>query len=148
MALAAAFLCAASPGCTSLFSGKNFFSGPFQAAVRFYQGPLDHLNAVRSGSCPMQPSCSEYCLQAVEKHGAIIGWIMSCDRLMRCGRDEIELSSPVLVDGSPRWPDPVTENDWWWYSPESRPAGHPLKNWHISIDQRRTNGAEQGCVPK
>ena len=51
-------------------------NAPFSTMIAFYRGPLNHLEAVRSGECPMYPSCSEYSLQAVRKHGWLQGWIM------------------------------------------------------------------------
>ncbi|WP_368928685.1 membrane protein insertion efficiency factor YidD [Alcaligenes faecalis] len=35
-------------------------------------------------SCRFEPSCSEYCLLAVEKHGFWLGWKMTLRRLHRC----------------------------------------------------------------
>jgi len=82
--------------------------------VRFYRGPLNHLSAVRYGECPMYPSDSEYSLQSIKKHGMFAGWIMSMDRLMRCGRDETKLSPKVLFNGKWKTYDPVEKNDFWW----------------------------------
>jgi hypothetical protein len=35
-------------------------------------------------SCRFTPTCSEYAMQAVEKHGAVRGSWMAFKRLMRC----------------------------------------------------------------
>ncbi|MCQ9618362.1 membrane protein insertion efficiency factor YidD [Paenalcaligenes niemegkensis] len=35
-------------------------------------------------SCRFEPSCSEYCLLAVEKHGFWKGWKMTIKRLIQC----------------------------------------------------------------
>ncbi len=35
-------------------------------------------------SCRYQPSCSQYAIEAIEKHGAIKGGWMAAKRLMRC----------------------------------------------------------------
>ncbi|MDY7129264.1 membrane protein insertion efficiency factor YidD [Alcaligenes nematophilus] len=35
-------------------------------------------------SCRFEPSCSEYCLQAVTKHGFWKGWAKTLGRLKRC----------------------------------------------------------------
>lgn len=61
----------------------------------------------------MYPSCSQYSKQAVSKHGALLGWFMTTDRLMRCGRDEMRLSPPVLVNGERLYYDPIEVNDSW-----------------------------------
>jgi len=88
---------------------------PFSSLVRFYQGPLNHLSAVRTGQCPMYPSDSEYSLQALKKHGMFMGWIMSIDRLMRCGRDETRLAPKIRANGKIKTYDPVKDNDFWWH---------------------------------
>ena len=87
---------------------------PLSLMTRFYRGPLNHLSAVRYGECPMYPSDSEYSLQSIQKHGMLIGWIMTMDRLMRCGRDETRLSPEVLINGKWKTYDPVGKNDFWW----------------------------------
>lgn len=79
----------------------------------FYRGPLNHLSAVRRGSCPSYPSCSEYSRQAIAKHGPVIGGMMTMDRLMRCGRDETKSAPLVLVNGRWRYYDPLENNDFW-----------------------------------
>lgn len=87
---------------------------PLSLMTRFYRGPLNHLSAVRYGECPMYPSDSEYSLQSLQKHGMLIGWIMTMDRLMRCGRDETKLSPGVFINGKWKTYDPVDKNDFWW----------------------------------
>ena len=87
---------------------------PLSSMVRFYRGPLNHLSAVRRGECPMYPSDSEYSLQSIQKHGLLVGWIMTMDRLMRCGRDETSLSPQVFINGKWKAYDPVGKNDFWW----------------------------------
>ena len=82
--------------------------------IGFYRGPLNHLSAVRSSECPMYPSDSEYSLQSIQKHGILKGYIMTMDRLMRCGRDETKLSPKVFVNGKWKYYDPVENNDFWW----------------------------------
>jgi putative component of membrane protein insertase Oxa1/YidC/SpoIIIJ protein YidD len=64
--------------------------------------------------CPMHPSCSAYARNAFKKHGPVIGWIMTSDRLMRCGRDELNLAPAVRSNGSQHTHDPVENNDFWW----------------------------------
>jgi uncharacterized protein len=86
---------------------------PISSMIYFYQGPMDHLSSVRFGECPMFPHCSAYALSAIEKHGVLLGWFMTCDRLMRCGRDEIDISPEIIVDGKVKTFDPVDRNDKW-----------------------------------
>jgi len=88
----------------------------YEDFLDIYRGPLNHLNAVKRGVCPMYPSCSEYSRQAVEKHGFAVGWAMAMDRLLRCGRDELRRAPTILVHGEWKFYDPPSANDYWWYS--------------------------------
>jgi putative membrane protein insertion efficiency factor len=42
------------------------------------------LSPILPQSCRFTPSCSEYALEALEKHGAIKGTILSAYRVLRC----------------------------------------------------------------
>ena len=121
-------------GCGHFHWQNESGTGPLTAAIDFYRGPLDHLSAVRTGQCPMHPGCSEYSRQAIKKHGPIIGWIMACDRLMRCGRDELETSPHIRLNGKQKCYDPLALNDWWWHAPDYRDSLTSSRNWQISID--------------
>ena len=96
------------------FAEASIFGG----LMAIYDGPLNHLAGVRRGSCPMHPSCSAYSRQAVATHGAAIGWAMTMDRLMRCGRNELQTAPRILVDGQWKYYDPLEANDRWWYARE------------------------------
>jgi len=80
------------------------------APVRFFQ---IFLSAADGDRCPMTPSCSGYALQAIQRHGAVKGWIMTCDRLLRCGHDELTHSPSVITPRGIRCLDPVSNNDLW-----------------------------------
>ena len=84
----------------------NIALGP----VHFYQ---KYISPAIGGSCPMEPCCSNYCIHAVKKHGILLGWMMTCDRLMRCGRDEIKQAPVIRIRHTLRYYDPVSENDFW-----------------------------------
>ena len=79
--------------------------------IRFYQVYISPIDGDR---CPMVPSCSTYMKNSIEKHGFFIGWIMGMDRLVRCGRDEVKISSPVWINKKIYTYDPVENNDFWW----------------------------------
>lgn len=89
--------------------GASFYEG----IISFYRGPLNHFRAVRRGECPMYPSCSEYSRQAVARFGFAKGWVMSMDRLMRCGRDEIRIAPKIWVNGKLKYYDPIEGNDFY-----------------------------------
>lgn len=63
----------------------------------------------------MYPSCSQYSIESFEKHGFFIGWMMTCDRLYRCGRDELRLSPRIIINEQKKTYDPVENNDFWWW---------------------------------
>ena len=88
---------------------------PTNSIIQFYQ---KHISGIDGHRCPMYPSCSRYCTQAIQKHGFGLGWIMACDRLLRCGRDEVRLSPHIKLNGRNLTFDPVSANDFWWFSPK------------------------------
>ena len=83
--------------------------------IEFYR---NHISAIDGDRCRMHPTCSAYAKEAIEKHGPIVGWIMTCDRLVRCGRDETRLSPKVIIGKTPYTNDPVESNDFWWFEKE------------------------------
>ena len=121
-------------------AGDRHDASPASQLIHFYQGPLNHLSAVRYGGCPMHPNCSAYGLSAIEKHGAVVGWMMVFDRLMRCGLDETSLSPEILVDGSWKYIDTLEQNDFWWCPAKDNTAlidSYPLEqslDWGLSIE--------------
>jgi len=86
---------------------------PLRFMVELYR---TYISPIDGKSCPMYPTCSEYSLLCFEKHGLFIGWVMTCDRLFRCGRDEVRLSPEVTVNGELRCYDPLENNDFWWHN--------------------------------
>ena len=58
-----------------------------KAAIRSYQvviSPLLHWIGGPGSGCRFEPSCSRYCLEAVEQHGARQGLYLGVRRLVRC----------------------------------------------------------------
>ncbi|MBF0520466.1 MAG: membrane protein insertion efficiency factor YidD [Nitrospirae bacterium] len=49
--------------------------------IQFYKAMLSPL---LPSSCRFYPSCSDYCAEAIEKHGAFTGLLMSLKRVLRC----------------------------------------------------------------
>lgn len=89
-------------------SGSNFGTW----LVGFYRETISRVDGDR---CPSEPSCSEYSLQAFKKHGFLIGWVMTVDRLIHEGREETKVSPFVHSGGKMKIYDPVENNDFWWY---------------------------------
>lgn len=55
---------------------------PLVGAIRLYQalvGPF-----LPAGTCKFHPSCSEYALEALRRHGAFRGTVLAAWRLARC----------------------------------------------------------------
>ena len=77
----------------------------------FYQAFISRADGQR---CPMVPTCSQYAQQAFRRYGFIKGWVLACDRLLRCGHDEIRLAPVVRIEGTPRAYDPLGANTFWW----------------------------------
>ncbi len=73
------------------------------------------ISATDGDRCGMSPSCSSYAARAFKKHGFFLGWIMSCDRLIRCGRDETRRSSHIRSGNRILTVDTLEDNDFWWY---------------------------------
>jgi putative membrane protein insertion efficiency factor len=51
------------------------------ASIRFYRG---FLSPLKPPTCRFVPTCSEYALEAIEKHGALVGLKMAVRRVLRC----------------------------------------------------------------
>jgi len=73
-----------------------------------------HVSPIDGDRCPMYPSCSRYSQDAFHKHGLVMGWVMTCDRLLRCGRDELATTPRIITEGGTRYYDSVENNDFWW----------------------------------
>ena len=65
----------------------------------------------------MYPSCSHYAAQAIERYGAVRGWILTVDRLLRCGRDETRQAPAIIHRGARYTYDPLEANTYWWNQP-------------------------------
>lgn len=50
-------------------------------AIRMYQ---KYLSKFFRGSCRYTPSCSQYAIQAIQKHGVFKGVILAIRRIVRC----------------------------------------------------------------
>jgi putative component of membrane protein insertase Oxa1/YidC/SpoIIIJ protein YidD len=78
--------------------------------LAFYQHVLHVVNV---SHCPMLPSCSNYSIAAINKHGAFRGVILTADRLLH-ENDEQKYAPIIQRDGRSRYVDPVESNDFWW----------------------------------
>lgn len=65
------------------------------ALVRFYR---KFISPFTPPSCRYSPTCSQYMLDAIQKHGSVLGTLMGVARILRC--------NPFVEGGF----DPVPEN--------------------------------------
>ena len=85
-------------------------SWPAQAVVRFYRAQISPALGAR---CSLDPSCSEYFLQASRKHG-LLGVPLIADRFIREPQVVHDAARTVeRPDGSIRIADPVEDHDQW-----------------------------------
>jgi putative component of membrane protein insertase Oxa1/YidC/SpoIIIJ protein YidD len=81
------------------------------APIRFYQHYLSHQ---WGQTCAYYPSCSNYALLAIRKHGAVLGTVLTFDRLQH-ETNEGRTSPPIFTGGLTKIYDPLENNDFWWY---------------------------------
>ena len=79
----------------------------------------EHVSAVDGDRCPSEPTCSRYSVQAFQKHGLVMGWLMTVDRLIHEG-DEWSVSPVKNRGGKGKIIDPIDNNDFWWYPNEAQ----------------------------
>lgn len=65
--------------CARLFKRVAIF--PFVALVRFYQL---YISPLTPSACRYTPTCSQYAIEALRKHGLIKGLWLTIRRLLRC----------------------------------------------------------------
>ncbi len=85
---------------------------PFLWLLTFYQKTIGPVN---SGRCPMYPTCSQYSVEAIRKHGPVVGIVMTADRIIH-ELDEQSYAPLIKVGSRYRFADPVRNNDFWWYA--------------------------------
>ena len=97
----------------------------FEAYVRFFQQVISPVDGARSN---MYPTGSAYARQAFAKHGALLGLVLTSERLMHEG-NEGQIAPRIRKFGIWRIFDPLEANDWWWQEPAwvYEPQPHVLR---------------------
>lgn len=96
-----------------------------EAFLRFFQQVISPVDGARS---TMYPTGSAYAQQAIKKHGALLGVVLTAERLMHEGNED-QVAPRIRKYGIWRVYDPVEANDWWWpgsdwiYQPASDRTG-------------------------
>lgn len=90
---------------------QSVASTPFLWLVTFYQKVIGR---VISGRCDMYPTCSQYSVLAIRKHGPVMGIVMTADRIIHEGSEQ-DYVRRIKVGTRYRFDDPVENNDFWWY---------------------------------
>ena len=87
----------------------SIVTGFFTSMLTFFSSVISPVDGDR---CPSYPSCAAYSKQAYQKHGAVLGTLMTVDRLFH-EADEPRFSPIVEVHGVKRIYDPVSANEFW-----------------------------------
>jgi len=82
---------------------------PLQSGIRFFQRFISPVDGPR---CPMYPTCSAYAMQAVQKHGPLVGSFITVDRLLHESGPAFH-DHPLKVGSRIRFLDPLSANDCW-----------------------------------
>jgi putative membrane protein insertion efficiency factor len=90
-------------------------------AITFYQ---NYISPEIGDRCQMYPSCSSYALQAIKKHGCLIGSVMTSDRLIH-EANETDHAPLIETKEGLRYYDPVGNNDFWWSKNPDRTVSQP-----------------------
>ena len=86
----------------------------WSSPLTFFQRVISRADGDRD---PMYPSCSHYARTVFSRYNPVTAWILTSDRLLRCGHDEVRLAPKVYVSGEPLAYDPVEANTFWWSGP-------------------------------
>ena len=90
----------------------NLFKQTLIFAVRIYRCTLSPMQAFMFGrmeGCRFTPTCSQYAIEAIDRHGAVTGTMLAAKRICRChpwggcGHDPVpgkETKSPSLAGHS------------------------------------------------
>ena len=82
----------------------------FDAYLRFFQKVISPVDGARSS---MYPTGSAYARQAFAKHGALLGFLLTAERLLHEGNERL-VAPRIRKHGRWRVYDPLEANDGWW----------------------------------
>lgn len=100
---------------------RSLLALPGEIIVAFYRFCISPAIGAR---CSIQPSCSQYFLEASRKHG-LLAFPIIADRLVREPGLVAEKRVTVLVGGKTRIADPLADHDNWLSTPSRTRACQP-----------------------
>ena len=106
------------------------------APVLFYQHFLSRHWGRR---CAYYPSCSNYSLLAIRKHGALMGSVMTFDRLQH-EADEARYAPLILTGGQIKVYDSLENNDYWWHRSDKSAMEEIITGIRNEQDMEHTGG--------
>ncbi|OPL11516.1 MAG: hypothetical protein AVO39_05420 [delta proteobacterium MLS_D] len=77
--------------------------------LRGFRTLLVSISRVDGDRCPMYPTCSAYSIAVFKRYGFIKGFVMTFDRVMRCGGNTLDMV-PLTDKG---YYDPPERNDFY-----------------------------------
>ncbi len=83
---------------------------PGHLFIHFYRTQISPAIGQR---CTLEPSCSEYYLQATKKHNSLLAIPMVADRFIREPGVNQRKNEPILMNGVLRYRDPLDDHDFW-----------------------------------
>lgn len=87
----------------AIATGQTYFNSLIkkkESAVKDYIGFYQkYISGIRGQECPMYPSCSNYGLKAFSETNFAAAFVMTSDRLLRCGHDHNNYSLTLRNNG-------------------------------------------------
>ena len=77
-------ICTTSENHKQWHVAKNNKNGVQSVFSFLFLGYKSFISSQDNNHCGFEPSCSEYAITSLKKHGFVIGVIDACDRLLRC----------------------------------------------------------------
>ena len=108
---------------TEIRRNTSMSSPFFISLLNFFSKVISPVDGDR---CPSYPTCAAYSKEAYQKHGALVGTLMTVDRLFH-EADEPRFSPTVEVYGVGRIYDPVSANEFWKRKDKSRAEVRSVK---------------------
>ena len=96
------------------FEGDDNPSLASNISIKSIQFFIRYISKVDGDRCPMYPTCSSYGIEAIKKHGVLIGVVMTADRLIH-ENNEMDYAPVIRVGDRYRYYDPLGDNDYWWF---------------------------------